>query len=155
MPTLLDPANGVNIFEMLRANMGATFASATDSNEQLQADHVAIQADTDDLQVQIGTAGAGLSDLGGMSTGMQGEVNAEVLDVMNVDTITLPGQEAPPLAPTHREMDAWLYKVLRNRVDQTATLWQLYADDESTVDAKATVSDDSTTAIVQEIVTGP
>lgn len=84
-----------------------------------------------------------------------GNVNAEVVDVLKTDTVTLPGQTAPPLAPTFEEMVSWLYKVLRNRSDQTSTLWQLYADNETTVDAKATVSDDATTAIVQEIVTGP
>jgi len=78
MPSGLDPANGVNLFEMLRAAMGSTFATATDSLEQLQADHVTLQSDTDDLQTQIGTAGAGLSDLGGMSTGMKAEVQTEV-----------------------------------------------------------------------------
>lgn len=83
------------------------------------------------------------------------QVNTEVLDVMNVDTITLPGQEAPPLTPTHRQATAWLFKAFRNRKDQTATLWQLYADNETTVDAKATVSDAAGTAIKQEIVTGP
>lgn len=83
------------------------------------------------------------------------QVNTEVLDVMNVDTITLPGQEAPPLAPTHRQAIGWLYKVFRNRKTQTATQWSLLADDETTVDAKATVSDDATTAIKQEVVTGP
>lgn len=82
-------------------------------------------------------------------------INAEMVDVMNTDTITLPGQAAPPLAPTHREAIGWLYKVLRNRTSQTATQFSLYADDESTVDAKATVSDDATTAIVQELITGP
>ena len=70
-------------------------------------------------------------------------------------TLSLPGQEAPPLAPTPEQALTWLYKVLRNRTAQTATQWSLYADDETTVDAKATVSDDTTTAIVQEIVTGP
>lgn len=69
--------------------------------------------------------------------------------------ITLPGQAAPPLAPTAREVWSWMYKVFRNRKDQTSTLWQLYADNETTVDAKATVSDDGTTAIKQEVVTGP
>ncbi len=130
MPSGLDPANGVNMFEMLRAAMGATFATATDSNEQ--------------IQILI----AALNDI---STG---DVNTQVLDVMNVDTITLPGKEAPPLAPTHREAITWLYKVLRNRTTQTATLWALLADDETTVDAQATVSDDATTAIKQEIVIG-
>ncbi len=80
MPTAADPANGINLFEMLRAAMGATFGTATDSLEQLQIDIVQVQSDTDDLQTQIGTAGAGLSDLGGMSTGMKAEVEAEVDD---------------------------------------------------------------------------
>ena len=82
-------------------------------------------------------------------------VNTQVVDVLKTDTITLPGQEAPPLAPTIEEALAWLYKAFRNRKTQTATQWSLLADDESTVDAKATVSDDGTTAIKQEIVTGP
>lgn len=92
---------------------------------------------------------------GDLTATMKTSVNTEVLDVLNTDTITLPGQEAPPLAPTHRQAIGWLYKVLRNRKAQTATEWRLYADDESTVDAKATVSDDTSTAIKQEIVTGP
>ena len=56
MPALADPANGINLFEMLRAAMGATFASATDSLEQLQADHVTLQSDTDDIQLRVPTA---------------------------------------------------------------------------------------------------
>jgi len=124
----------------------------------ISADIAAVKVDTAATLVdtaQIGVAGAGLTDLGGMSTGMKAEVNAEALDVLNTDTITLPGQVAPPLAPTHREAISWLYKVFRNRKTQTATQWSLLADDESTVDAKSTVSDDGTTAIKQEVVTGP
>jgi len=71
------------------------------------------------------------------------------------DARPLPGQGAPTNTPTVEEAIMWLYKSFRNRKDQTATLWQLYADDESTVDSKATVSDDATTAIKQEIVSGP
>ena len=83
------------------------------------------------------------------------DVNAEMVDVVDTDTITLPGQEAPPLTPTMREMQAWLYKVLRNRKDMSSGLWRLYADDESTVDAKATVSDSGGLATKQEIEIGP
>ena len=82
-------------------------------------------------------------------------VNAEVVDVLKTDTITLPGQAAPPLTPTFEEALSWLYKVFRNRKTQTSTQWSLMADDETTVHAKATVSDDGTTAIKQEVVTGP
>lgn len=90
-----------------------------------------------------------------MSTSMKAEVNTEVADVTKTDTITLPGQTAPPLAPTLEQAVAWLYKVFRNRKTQTATQWSLLADNESTVDAKATISDDATTAVKQEVVTGP
>ena len=83
------------------------------------------------------------------------QVNTEVVDVLKVDTVTLPGQVAPPLTPTFEQIMAWLYKALRNRKTQTATLWALLADDEVTVDAKATVSDDGTTAVKQEVVSGP
>lgn len=82
-------------------------------------------------------------------------VNVEVADVLKTDTVTLPGQGAPPLAPTFEEMISWLYKVFRNRTDQTSVLFQLYADNETTVDTKATVSDDGTTAIKQEMASGP
>jgi len=44
---------------------------------ELQTTADNIETDTQDLQTQIGTAGAGLTDLGGMSTGMKAEVNAE------------------------------------------------------------------------------
>ena len=81
----------------------------------------------------------------------------EVISAIHADVtdITLPGQEAPPLSPTLAEAVGWLYKIARNRTTQTATQWSLLADNETTVDAKATVSDDTTTAIKQEIVVGP
>ena len=49
----------------------------------------------------------------------------------------------------------FLYKAWRNRSNQTATTWQLFNDDATTVDHKATVSDDGTTGEKGEVVTGP
>ena len=92
---------------------------------------------------------------GDLTATMKASINAEVVDVVATDTITLPGQTAPPAAPTHREVLGWLFKLIRNRQTQTATQWSLMADNETTVDAKATVSDDGTTAIRQEVVSGP
>lgn len=89
------------------------------------------------------------------ATATPADVNAQVLDVLNIDTFALPGQEAPPLAPTLVECATWLYKVFRNETDQTATLWQLKADDGSTVDARAVVSDDATTATKEKVGSGP
>lgn len=54
-------------------------------------------ADTEDLQLQVGTDGAGLTDLGGMSTGMKAEVENEVDEAL--------ASFAPP---TKTEMDAAL-----------------------------------------------
>lgn len=131
-------------------------------------DVVAVQADTDDIQTRLPAALVGGrmdSSVGAMAANVVtaaataadflAEVNAEVVDALATDTVTLPGQSAPPLAPTIREMISWLYKNFRNRKSQTATQWSLFADDETTVDSKATVSDDGTTAVKQEIVSGP
>ena len=130
----------------------------------MKAETALIVADTNELQGDWVNGGrldlildtlaleATVAALNDISTA---QVNAEVVDVLKTDTVTLPGQESPPLAPTFEQMVSWLYKIMRNRKRQTATDWNLFADDETTVDAKATVSDDGTTAIKQEIVTGP
>jgi hypothetical protein len=122
---------------------------------RMSSDAVAISGSTaaaDSVEANIGNLDAAISGLNDLSAA---EVNAEVVDVVDTDTMTLPGQAAPPLAPTMRQALGWLYKVLRNRKTQTSTQWSLLADDESTVDAKATVSDSGGTATKQEIVSGP
>jgi hypothetical protein len=130
---------------VMQANVLTASAHATDSINEIR-----------DAILSDSTAFAGANVDAAVSTrATPAQVNTEVVDVLKTDTVTLPGQTAPPLTPTFEEMISWLYKVLRNRKDQTSTLWQLYADNETTVDAKATVSDDATTAIKQEIVTGP
>ena len=83
------------------------------------------------------------------------QVNAEVLDVLNVDTFAQPGQETPAATNTIRAMLAYLYKAWRNRITSTATQYNLYNDDATTIDQKATLSDDATTADKTEITTGP
>ncbi|HLE03481.1 MAG TPA: hypothetical protein VI729_02560 [Anaerolineales bacterium] len=83
------------------------------------------------------------------------EVNAEVLDVLNVDTFAEPGQEAPPATTTLVKKIGYLYKAFRNRITQTSTTLSLYADNASTVDQKSTVSDDATTYDRGELVGGP
>jgi len=92
---------------------------------------------------------------GDLTATMKASVNAEAVDALNVDTYAEPAQGAPAATTTLVVKIGHLYKALRNRKRQTATLWELLADDETTVDQKATVSDDGTTAIKQEIVGGP
>jgi len=128
-------------------------------NNRVDANVVIMGADViGSAQIAAGAIGSGEApnlDAAVSSRATPAQVNTEVDDVLRVDTQTLPGQAAPPLSPTLVQAITWLYKALRNRKLQTATLWSLLADDESTVDAKATVSDDGTTAIKSEVVSGP
>lgn len=92
---------------------------------------------------------------GDLTATMKTSVNAEVLDVLNVDTFTEIGQEAPAATQTIRKMIAYLYKAFRNRKTQTATTLSIFDDAGTTVDHKATISDDGTTYVHGEIATGP
>jgi len=63
---------------------------------------------------EIGTAGAGLTDLGGMSTAMQAEILAEV-DAALDTAISELGVAAPTATPTMRTGLMLLYMALRNK----------------------------------------
>jgi hypothetical protein len=82
------------------------------------------------------------------------QVNAEVLDVLNVDTFAEPGQEAPAATNTLAKKIGYLFKAWRNRNTQTASQYSLYGDDATTVDQKATYADDATTSDRGEIASG-
>lgn len=83
------------------------------------------------------------------------QVNAEVVDALNVDSYTEPGQTSPPVSASLAAKINYLYKAWRNRSTQTATAFKLYADDGTTVDQKATTSDDTVTFDRTEITAGP
>ena len=83
------------------------------------------------------------------------DINAEVVDALNVDTYAEPGQATPAATASLVTKIGYLYKNWRNRKTQTATTFSLYNDDATTVDQKATVADDATTASKTEITTGP
>ena len=83
------------------------------------------------------------------------QVNTEVLDVLNTDTFAEPGQEAPGATVSLVKKIGYIYKSFRNKFTQDATTAKLYADDGTTVDQKATVSDDATTFTRGEMGTGP
>jgi len=81
-------------------------------------------------------------------------VNTEVVDALNVDTYAEPGQGAPAATTSLVAKIGYLFKAWRNKSTQTATEQKLYADNESTVDQKATCSDDATTFVRAEVGTG-
>jgi hypothetical protein len=83
------------------------------------------------------------------------QVNNEVVDALAVDTYAEPGQGTPAATASLTVKINYLYKAWRNKKTQTSSTFSLFADDATTVDQKATVSDDSTTTTVGEIATGP
>ena len=117
----------------------------------VKAETASILADTDD----IGVAGAGLTDLGGMSSGMKDQVNVEAKDVLNTDTYAEPGQGDPLATTTLAQKIGYLFKFLRNRMRQTNDTFEVYADDATTVDQKAAVSNTGGVTNRSEIEGGP
>lgn len=91
----------------------------------------------------------------GLSTQEAADVNTEAVDALNVDTYAEPGQGTPSATTSLAAKINYLYKSWRNRKTQTATVWSLYNDDATTVDHKATVADDGSTASKTEVATGP
>lgn len=83
------------------------------------------------------------------------QVNSEVVDCLNVDTYAQPGQGTPAATTTITLMLRFLFKAWRNKSAQSATEYDLYNDDASTVDQKATFADDGTVATRGEVATGP
>jgi hypothetical protein len=113
-----------------------------------------IKAMDDKLPSSAYLKGSGDAD-GGMDTADKGDVNAEVVDCLNVDTYAEPGQEAPAATNTLVKKIGYLFKFLRNRISTIATTIKVYADDGTTVDQKSTISDDLTTFERGEFGTGP
>ena len=85
------------------------------------------------------------------------QVNAQMLDVLNVDTFAQPGQVAMPATVTIVFMLQLLYKALRNlnKVNTTTGVREIYNDDGATVDHKAAVSDDGLIFTEGELGVGP
>jgi hypothetical protein len=136
----------------MSAPSAATIADAV--WDEAQADHVAagsfgvtaseiasVLVDT----AEIGTAGAGLTDLGGMSTGMKAEVNTEVADVMNTDTYTEVSAGAPTDTPTFSGMVRELYWAWKNKKTVTASTLTVRNSADAADLHTAPLSDDGTT----------
>jgi len=103
----------------------------------------------------IAVDGSGYVTAAALGSQAKTDVNAEVADVIRTDTVSLPGQEAPPGSPTIEECLAYLYKGWRNKLEVTSTTAKLYNDDGSTVDQKWPLGDDDSTFTKGEVVSGP
>lgn len=132
------------------AMAAGTVTAAAIATGAIDADAVAADAVTE-IQFGLATA-ASIAALNNISAA---QVNTEVVDALANDLYGEPAQGAPGVSLSLANKINYLYKAWRNKKTQTSTTWSLFADDATTVDQKATVSDDATTATVGEIATGP
>lgn len=93
--------------------------------------------------------------IGSLAAQAQTDVNDQVLSVIGSSTFAEPGQGAPAATASIATKIGYIYKFLRNKVTQSSTVFSVYDDAGTTVDQKATVSDDGTTFTRSEIESGP
>lgn len=93
--------------------------------------------------------------VGSLGATAKSDVNAEVVDAINIDVYGEPGQGAPAVSLSLVGKINYLYKAFRNKITQTSTTLSIFADDQTTIDHKSTTSDDGTTYTRGELSTGP
>ena len=123
-----------------------------DNTDSLEAIRVWVGDGTN--LTEAGGTGNHLTDLGGMSTTMKGQVNTECKDIVNTDTYAEPGQGAPAATTSLAAKINYLYKAWRNKATCTDTTLTLYADDGTTTDQVSTVSEAGGTVTRGEMGTG-
>lgn len=116
----------------------AAIRAEVDSNSTQLA---AIVADTNELQADL--ANGGRLDL----------ILDSILAALD-DPRGEPAAGAPPVNPDAMTKLDYLYKAWRNKKEQTSSAFSLYDDAGTTVDHRATVSDDGTTATFGEVGAG-
>lgn len=126
----------------INSNVSQTLTHAANANTTSAAANTTITA----ANTTINTANTHASNANTSATNANTTLNANRAE---------PGQGAPAASVSLASKVDYLYKGWRNKKDQSNTTFKLYADDASTVDQKATVSDDGTTTTIGEIATGP
>lgn len=146
----------------------ATQTSVDTIDDFLDTEIGAIKAKTDNLpsdpadQSLIMAAIAGIDTAGLASQASVDALPDAITDIVD-DALTAmfeaarsePGQEAPAANATALVKLDYAYKFLRNRLTNDGSWIRLYADNATTVDQKAPVSDDGTTFNRGEFVSGP
>jgi len=89
-----------------------------------------------------------------LSAQEKADVNAEVVDAVNVDTIAELAQGIPTATPTMRQALMLQYMALRDKLDVDANFKEIH-NDAGTVICKKALSDDGTTYSEAEMVAGP
>lgn len=92
--------------------------------------------------------------IGSLATQAKADVNAEVVDTLATDTYVEPGQGSPAATISLAAKINYMYKGFRNRKTQTGSEFAIYADNDTTKDHEAVVTDDGTTFIRGKLTTG-
>lgn len=90
------------------------------------------------------TITGGSVNVNSLGTTAKSEVNAEVLDVLTVDTFAEPGS-VPSATATLKDKIGWMQALARNKITQTSTTQTLRNDGDSGNISQSTVGDDGTT----------
>ncbi len=132
--------------------------SAIPTTAMRGTDNAALSSSLDTHNNNLAIVNGNVNDIETLISGLNdvspAEVNAEVLDVMNVDTHAEPGTGAPGATVTIFKKIDWMYKSFRNKKRQTATVTELYNDDESTIGSQRTTAGSSSTSTIGEWKTG-
>jgi len=118
-----------------------------------------LPAVTDGIQTDLNNATDGLGALKSLIDALNdlssADVNAEVVDALNVDTYAEPGQEAPGDTISLAAKINHLYKGYRNKKDDDGTTRQLYNAAGLIVDQKSTLGEAAGVVTIGEVVSGP
>lgn len=157
-----DPA-ATTVSASLTANQaGVTIATVTQVTNQVIASLTAAQTGVTIANVTTVatvtnvtngvnlTATTVLNNLGASATA---QINAEMVDVVNVDTMSELGQATPSATPTMRQALMGPYMALRNQVTVSSTQKKFFNDAGTNIFTKA-VSDDGSTYTETEASTG-
>jgi hypothetical protein len=120
------------------------------------SDIVIVVSDTTAIHTQTTTIASDLVLTYSDTTAIHSQTTVIESDVTIWETATsVIAQGAPSATASPLVQLSFMYKAWRNKSTQTATVYALYDDAGSTIDHKATVSDDATTFTSGEVGTGP
>jgi len=141
----------------MQADTLTASALAADAIAEINATVDVALADYDaptsaELVSEINSVQADIAALENLSAA---QVNAEMVDVLTVDTYAEPGQGTPTATASLKDKIGYLFKAWRNKTTQTNSDYRLFADDGTTIDQKAGTSDDGTTFTRATISSGP
>jgi hypothetical protein len=127
--------------EVSNALEAALLAHEVATISDLDAVVVPLQAAIDAVLVDTGTDGVVVASLAAQA---KADVNAEVLDVLNVDTFAEPGAVPAATASLVAKL-GWVFTVLRNKITQTSATQTLRNDADNASIATSSISDNGTT----------